>query len=139
MSFRTISLFLLALGIISCSEDNSFESCRESSVADLRELSASRADSKFCRTVRGEVSFQFTGRCGHKGCFFLYDIDENGERILGDSIYLSDASKLPSKWKDTLKVRIARITGDYYPAKDYDCESFSDVECQRALYVRDVE
>lgn len=134
------ALFLSLLALfVACSDDSSFETCREGSVAGLRKLSAYVESSSECFTIRGEVSYQFTGRCGHKGCFFLYDIDESGERIPGDSIYLSDASKFPSKWKDSTKSRIARVTGDYYPAKNYDCESLSDVECQRALYVRDVD
>ncbi len=126
--------------LLACGSDDSFETCERGSVADLRALSSELSGSSFCRTIDGEVSFQFTGRCARVGCFFLYDVDESGNRVLGDSIYLSDASAFPEKWRDSSKVRLARVTGDYYPKKSLDdCPSLADPECQRAFYVRDVE
>lgn len=130
---------LCAVFFFACSESGSFETCQTGSVRALRELSANTETASFCRTIEGEVSYQFTGRCARKGCFFLYDVDDNGARVEGDSIYLSDASKFPAKWKDSSKVRVVRVTGDYYPERDYECESLSDVECQRAFYVKDVD
>lgn len=137
---RSIILSLFAVAIFSCGADDTFETCETSSVAKLRSLSAQVESSSFCRTIYGEVSFQFTGRCARKGCFFLYDVDADGSRIAGDSIYLSDVSAFPKKWRDSSKVRLARVTGDYYPGKKFnDCESLADQECQRAFYVRDVD
>ncbi len=140
MMLRWISLLCLLSLLLACGADDSFETCEKGSVANLRKLSSEVAESSFCRTIYGEVSFQFTGRCARMGCFFLYDVDADGNRVLGDSIYLSDASALPGKWRDTAKVRLAQVTGDYYPGKRFDdCPSLADQECQRAFYVRDVE
>ena len=72
-------------------------------------------------------------------CLFLYDVDAQGNRVKGDSIYLSDASAFPAKWQDASAVHLTRVTGDYYPSKDYSCDDFSNPECQRAFYVKDVE
>ena len=108
-------------------------------VAGLAKLSAETENASFCRTIYGEVSYQFTGRCARKGCFFLYDVDANGNRVKGDSIYLSDTSAFAKSWKDTAAVHLTRVTGDYYPNRDYTCKSLADQECQRAFYVQDVE
>ncbi len=132
---------LLCASLAGCSgSGDSFETCESSTVAGLRGLSSRVEGSSLCRTIYGEVSFQFSGRCARSGCFFLYDVDEDGNRVRGDSIYLSDVSAFPSGWQDSSAVRLARVTGDFYPEKKYDsCESLADVECQRAFYVRDVE
>lgn len=136
----SIFLSLFAVAILACGADNAFETCENSSVAKLRTLSAQVETSSFCRTIYGEVSFRFTGRCARTGCFFLYDVGADGSRVAGDSIYLSDVSAFPKKWRDTSKVHFTRVTGDYYPGKKFDgCESLADQECQRAFYVRDVE
>lgn len=138
VSIQWVAASLCAV-FAACSGSDSFETCQSGTVSGLRELSANTETASFCRTIEGEVSFQYSGRCSRKGCFFLYDIDENGNRVKGDSIYLSDESAFPGKWKDSSKVRLARVTGDYYPSKNYACESLSDVECQRAFYVKDVD
>lgn len=132
-------LGLMALCLWSCGDSDSFSTCQETTVAGLRELSSQVQNSSFCRTIYGEVSFQYSGRCARKGCFFLYDVDAQGNRVKGDSIYLSDASAFPSKWQDASAVHLTRVTGDYYPSKDYSCDDFSNLECQRAFYVKDVE
>ena len=80
-----------------------------------------------------------SSRDARKGCFFLYDVDANGNRVKGDSIYLSDTSAFAKSWKDTAAVHLTRVTGDYYPNRDYTCKSLADQECQRAFYVQDVE
>ncbi len=129
----------LVLIVTACGNSDSFSTCQETTVAGLRSLSAETETASFCRTIYGEVSYQFTGRCARKGCFFLYDVDKNGKRILGDSIYLSDTSAFPKKWKDPEAIHLTRVTGEFYPNKDYSCESLADQECQRAFYVEDVE
>ncbi len=138
MILRWLLLFAF-LSLLACGSDDSFETCEEGSVAKLRTLSSEVAESSFCRTIYGEVSYQFSGRCARKGCFFLYDVDADGLRVPGDSIYLSDTSAFPQKWKNPDVVHLAHVTGDYYPGKKFDCESLADQECQRAFYVRDVE
>lgn len=129
---------LTAFFLMACSRGSSFETCTEGSVAGLSDLSAQTESASFCRTIRGEVSYQYSGLCQRKGCFFLYDVDELGTRLKGDSIYLSDTLSFPSKWKDSSTVHITRVTGDYYPAK-VPCSALNDQECERAFYVRDVE
>jgi len=132
-------VILVSLFFSACGESDSFSTCQETTVAGLRSLSAETESASFCRTIYGEVSYQFTGRCARKGCFFLYDVDENGNRVKGDSIYLSDTSAFPKKWKDVDALHLTRVTGEYFPNKDYSCESLADQECQRAFYVNDVE
>ena len=92
-------LGLMALCLWSCGDSDSFSTCQETTVAGLRELSSQVQNSSFCRTIYGEVSFQYSGRCARKGCFFLYDVDAQGNRVKGDSIYLSDVSAFPAKWQ----------------------------------------
>lgn len=140
MNLRWIFIPVVPLFLFACGSDDAFETCEKGSVAKLRTLSSEVAASSFCRTIYGEVSYQFTGRCARKGCFFLYDVDADGLRVLGDSIYLSDTSAFPKKWRNPEKVHLTRVTGDFYPGKKFDdCESLADQECQRAFYVRDVE
>ena len=138
MKWKIWTAILLAF-LLACSDDSSFSSCQETTVAGLRKLSAQVENSSFCRTIYGEVSFQFSGRCARKGCFFLYDVDENGKRVKGDSIYLSDTLAFSRKWRDTSAVHFTRVTGDFYPAKKFECDDLSNVECQLAFYVQDVE
>lgn len=83
--------------------------------------------------------FSIFGTLRSERMFFLYDVDAQGNRVKGDSIYLSDASAFPAKWQDASAVHLTRVTGDYYPSKDYSCDDFSNPECQRAFYVKDVE
>lgn len=137
--FGILTAVFLALFFVACGDGNSFTTCQETTVVGLRSLKAETETASFCRTIYGEVSYQYTGRCARKGCFFLYDVDENGNRVKGDSIYLSDTSAFPKKWKDPDAVHLTRVTGEYFPNKDYSCESLADQECQRAFYVEDVE
>lgn len=137
--FGIFASVICALFLAACSGGDSFDTCQETTVAGLAKLSAETENASFCRTIYGEVSYQFTGRCARKGCFFLYDVDANGNRVKGDSIYLSDTSAFAKSWKDTAAVHLTRVTGNYYPNRDYTCKSLADQECQRAFYVQDVE
>ena len=75
--FGIFASVICALFLAACSGGDSFDTCQETTVAGLAKLSAETENASFCRTIYGEVSYQFTGRCARKGCFFLYGITES--------------------------------------------------------------
>lgn len=128
---------ILSLGFLfACSEESSFDTCESGTVAGLSDLSAVNESSSFCRTIEGEVAYEFTGYCQRKGCFFLYDLNDDNSR--GSSIYLSDTTDFPSSWKDSSKTHVTRVTGEYFPAR-VPCDELNNQDCQRAFFVVDVD